>query len=322
MACSNPRFLGVYDWKHRPVPIPCGKCICCRTSRVSLMEQRAKYEYNNHASAAFVTFTYDDNHLPFERGFERPTLRRDHLHRFVDSVRHIIRNSRTVFPKSIDRNFSFVASGEYGDRFNRPHYHVIFFGLSPQLCKRIFSSSWRYGSIATLPLRQGGIRYVIKYLSKQEFGKHALAAYFDTGRESPFVMISKGFGSGYFVSQMKNIFKFGMLKFGQKFLPCPPYWKYKYFNFDKDNIVAIDERRMARERKIFNEVARPRGFKCYEDYMWRNVRNREENAYFKAVSRREQVFHDYSFPKFFDGVRAYDGVSVSSIVDKICEVVL
>lgn len=314
MACSNPTYLPyVTDWKKRLVPIPCGKCICCRMSKVSMMEARAKYEYNNHSTAAFVTFTYDDNHLPFNRGFQRPTLLREHLHKFIDTVRHTVRNSKVFFPKSIDRNFSFVASGEYGDRFKRPHYHVIFFGLSPQLCKSIFSKSWRNGSVASLPLRQGGIRYVIKYLSKQEFGKNALSAYFDTGRESPFIMVSKGFGSGYFASQIKNIFKFGMLKFGQKFLPCPPYWKYKYFNFDIDNIYAIEKRRLERQRDVFNCEARPRGFKCYDDYVWHNVRVREENEYFKALGRREQVFHDYSFPANI--VCKNDGVSVKDIID-------
>lgn len=314
MTCSNPTYLPhVMDWKKRLVPIPCGKCLCCRASKVSMMEARAKYEYNNHASAAFVTFTYDDNHLPFQKGFQRPTLLREHLHKFIDTVRHNVRNSRVIFPKCIDRNFTFIASGEYGDRFNRPHYHVIFFGLSPDLCKRIFSKSWHNGSIAVLPLKQGGIRYVIKYLSKQEFGKHALSAYFDTGRESPFIMISKGFGSGYFVSQIKNIFKFGMLKFGQKFLPCPTYWKYKYFNFDMDNIQSIENRRVARENDIMNRVARPRGYKSFDEYSWHNVRVRERNLYASAVSRREQVFHDYSFPENI--VRKNHGVSVKDIID-------
>lgn len=318
MACSNPFYMpNVVDWKKRPVPIPCGKCICCRTSKVSVMEARAKYEYNNHASAAFVTFTYDDNHLPFNLGFNRPTLMREHLHKFIDTVRHNIRNSRTIFPKSIDRNFSFVASGEYGDKFNRPHYHVIFFGLSPQLCKRIFCKSWKNGSIAVLPLRQGGIRYVIKYLSKQEFGKNALSAYFDTGRESPFVMISKGFGAGYFMEQAKNIFKFGMLKFGQKFLPCPTYWKYKYFNFSRENIERLDNERLAREKHEFLTVALPQGYKSYDEYRWKTIRAKEENAYWKAVSRREEVFHDYSFP--MDTSRG-NGVAVSELVDTILEV--
>ncbi len=320
MACSNPTYLNnVRDWKKRLIPIPCGKCMCCRASKVSMMEQRAKYEYNNHSSASFVTFTYDDNHLPFENGFLKPTLRREHLHKYIDTLRHRIRNSNVIFPKDIDRNFTFVASGEYGDKFNRPHYHVIFFGLSPAVTRSILLKSWRAGSVSVLPVKQGCIRYVIKYLSKQVFGKYADKAYFDTGRESPFVMISKGFGSGLFRSQRYNIAKYGMLKYGQKFISLLQYYKNKYFFFSRDNIVRVDNERMARELVDFETVAKPRGYKCYEDYKWRNVRNREENEYWKAVSRREQVFHDYSFPKGAY-TPSHSSMTVADIINSILEV--
>lgn len=319
MACSNPSFFShVLDWKKRPVPIPCGKCMCCRASKVSMMEQRAKWEYNNHRTAAFVTFTYDDNHLPFENGFYKPTLRRNHLHRYIDTIRHNLKNSRVIFPKDVDKNFTFVASGEYGDKFKRPHYHVIFFGLSPSVTRSLLLKSWRNGSVSVLPVKQGCIRYVIKYLSKQEFGKHADSAYFDTGRESPFVMISKGFGSGLFRAQQWNIAKFGMMKFGQKMLPVPQYYKNKYFNLDKDVIIRLDEERIERERNIYETVAKPQGYESYEDYHWRTIRNREENEYWKAVSRRETVFHDYSFP--VNLVRKNNAVSVSELVYKLLEV--
>jgi len=323
MSCSNPTFLPyVLDWKKRPVPIPCGKCICCRMSKVSLMEQRAKWEFNNHASASFVTFTYDDNHLPFENGFLQPTLRRDHLHKYIDTLRHNLRNSRIIFPRSVDKNFTFLSSGEYGDRFNRPHYHVIFFGIPVDVCRSILIKSWHNGSIKVLPVKNGCIRYVLKYLSKQQFGKNADSAYFDYGLESPFVMFSKGFGSGYFKSQMKNIFKFGLLKFGQKELPCPTYWKYKYFNFTMKNILDIEARRVEREHTIFEQEAKPRGYKCYEDYHWRNIRNRESNLYFKAISNREQVFHDYSFPARFVHSPQSLSLTTSELVNKILEFAL
>lgn len=321
MACSNPTYLPyVHDWKKRPVPIPCGKCICCRTSRVSLMEQRAKYEFNNHASASFVTFTYDDNHLPFEKGFVQPTLRREHLHKYIDTLRHNLRNSRIIFPKSVDKNFTFLASGEYGDKFSRPHFHVIFFGIPTDVCRSILLKSWHNGSIKVLPVKDGAIRYVLKYLSKQQFGKNADSAYFDYGLESPFVMFSKGFGSGLFRSQIKNIFKFGMIKFGQKELPVPTYWKYKYFNFSMKNIIDIENRRIQRENQIFELEAKPRGFKSYDEYKWRNIRNREENAYYKAISRRETVFYDYSFPPSLARSPQKCALSASELADKCLEV--
>jgi hypothetical protein len=63
-----------------------------------------------------VTLTYNDAHLPQP---EYPTLRKDHFQKFMKRLR------KAFHPRKI----RFYHCGEYGEKYNRPHYHALLFGL-------------------------------------------------------------------------------------------------------------------------------------------------------------------------------------------------
>lgn len=67
-----------------------------------------------HGENTFVTLTYDEDHLP-----EGATLVPAHLRDFLKRLR-----------KSYEpRRLRFFGVGEYGDRTERPHYHLALFGF-------------------------------------------------------------------------------------------------------------------------------------------------------------------------------------------------
>lgn len=68
-------------------------------------------ELKDHRTAVFTTLTYDEQHCP-------PTLDRTHLAKFLKRIR------RAAEPLRI----RFFASGEYGEKNARPHYHAILYG--------------------------------------------------------------------------------------------------------------------------------------------------------------------------------------------------
>ena len=95
--------------------IPCGNWLGCRLDKTVLWSHRCNSEYVSRRSA-FVTFTYDDLHLPYEENALLPTLRRKHLHNYLDNIRHKVQ--KLTLPYGCDNNFGYFASGEYGDSFS------------------------------------------------------------------------------------------------------------------------------------------------------------------------------------------------------------
>ena len=53
------------------VVVPCGKCLNCLKNKQSSMVVRCKREAEQKGSFAFMTLTYDDDHLPLARSIWR-----------------------------------------------------------------------------------------------------------------------------------------------------------------------------------------------------------------------------------------------------------
>lgn len=127
--------------------LPCGGCIGCRMSRAREWSLRCGLELKSHDNACWATLTYDDAHLP-------PTLQKPHLSAWLKRLR------ARVEPRRV----RFFASGEYGEKSGRPHYHAILFGLSDDPAIR---ATWPYGFVRVDPLTPAAIAYVAGYTSKK-----------------------------------------------------------------------------------------------------------------------------------------------------------
>lgn len=219
------------------IKIPCGNCLGCRLDKLALWSARCNYEQIK-GSNAFLTFTYDDFHLPYNDGSLFPTLRQEDLHKFIDNIRHKIR-ALPVLPEHCRKDFSFFASGEYGDIFQRPHYHVLFFGLDFLECRKFFESSWKKGMVKCLPLMRGGVRYVVDYFTKNLVtGELAEQKYDLRGLERPFKSVSRGLGSELFFAHRDEIRNGKDLKIGSRIVPVPLYYKNLYSRFSDDEIMS------------------------------------------------------------------------------------
>ncbi len=93
--------------------VPCGSCIGCRAEQSRQWAVRMIHETRSHANNAFLTLTIDDEHLN-----ENSELRPRDLSTFVKDLR-----------KTQQRRISFFGCGEYGEKTERPHYHIMCFGL-------------------------------------------------------------------------------------------------------------------------------------------------------------------------------------------------
>lgn len=108
---------------HPAYLLPCGTCIGCRTAKAKEWAVRCALEDAVYDVTSFVTLTFDERRVPV-------TLGRRDVQLFVKRVRARRKISTRYF-----------ASGEYGERSGRPHYHVLLFGVSPT--DGCISEAWR-----------------------------------------------------------------------------------------------------------------------------------------------------------------------------------
>lgn len=255
MSCCNP-FSVYHDYimprSHyritKQYDVPCGWCLNCRKDKQNYYIDRATYEYKTRITGSFVTFTYDDIHLVdrcavrdangdliFDydsRGNEtlRASLNYRDLTAFIDNIRHYINNHPDIQNIMCQPDFSYMYVGEYGDSWNRCHFHVLFFGLDFAYCKKIIFESWKYGFIDVLPILEGGIRYVTKYMDKQVNGVLAELQYDFKGLARPKIRMSVGFGKKLFTDNLKDIVDhdFTYASYHGLRRPISQYWRSLY----------------------------------------------------------------------------------------------
>lgn len=162
--------------------LPCGSCLGCRMSRAREWALRCSLESSFHAETCWVTLTYDDAHVP-------PTLHKPHVSGWLKRLR----------ARLGDRRIRFFASGEYGERTERPHYHAILFGVSGGSA---IQDTWPYGFTRTDPLTPAAIAYVAGYAAKKIGWKleNGERVDYSTGEvyeyQAPFVLMSRRPGIG------------------------------------------------------------------------------------------------------------------------------
>lgn len=151
--------------------IPCGRCIGCRLSRSKEWALRCVHEASCHQENCFITLTYGPEHLPPDGG-----LRKKHVQDFFKRLR------KKIQPRKV----KYYYCGEYGDKNNRPHYHILLFGYnftdwillphrSPSGHDLYTSPSleklWGKGFVQIGDVSFESAQYVARYIMKKVLGK-------------------------------------------------------------------------------------------------------------------------------------------------------
>lgn len=247
MACTQPRLasqlypgakisLQLRDYfepregkKH--YRINCGQCDGCKQIRIAHWARRCADEARLHSSNIMITIDYNDQNLPAE-GHLKP----QHLENFIKEYRrNAHRNSsspgkhkrRPKFPAIQGDKVRYLACGEYGDKGQRPHYHLALFGAevtdgygwkyksgnpelwrSPQL-----EELWGKGMATYGPFTAGAAAYIAGYTLKKR-GNRKGEVDLETGewRPSPFLRCSTnpGIGHDWLVANAESL-KLGFL---------------------------------------------------------------------------------------------------------------
>lgn len=281
----------IKPWYHTKYKssIPCGGCVGCRVDRAILWRNRAKSELFLKGRSAFVTFTYDAEHLHFSPLSNEMTLCRDDVHRFLDNLRHYVVSKK---PLGSRPDYSVFLVGEYGGQFQRPHYHALFFGLDFSDCRPVFDRLWPYGSVKSLPLLSGSINYVTDYVSKGVTGLMARELYDYHAVERPFCSVSRGFGRDWILSHRDEINEKGYIVVSNRFVQVPTYYKNLC---KKYTLTDLQSREMSKFEDYLAKESRVRrlGFKNISDYNSVTRCSRERSLIVRGLADGEPFSSDY-----------------------------
>lgn len=170
--------------------VPCGQCMPCRVNQQRMTAGRALLELQLHHRASFVTLTYADEHLPLGEGGEGILIRSD-FQKFMKRLR-----------KNMARKFRYLACGEYGDRYQRPHYHAIIYGLGHWEGADL-EQAWGKGFITISEVTPERCMYMAGYclkkwtaraLNSEKSGDFVARRL--QGRPPEFTLCSQGLGDG------------------------------------------------------------------------------------------------------------------------------
>lgn len=192
MLCRSPYMQGIHAR-------PCGQCMPCLFNRRRMWTHRIMLESKMSKDNAFVTLTYDDDNLPKDG-----SLNKRDLQLFMKSFRYSIAPVRVRF----------YGVGEYGERTQRPHYHLALFGWSkcrywhPKqsafdrigcrcfACARV-QEAWLRGNTDNGALSVESAQYVAGYVTKKLTNKNdPLVAKVLGNRDPEFCLMSRRPGIG------------------------------------------------------------------------------------------------------------------------------
>lgn len=177
----------------------CGQCMPCRVNRRRVWSHRIMLETKLHAQNGFWTLTYSDDNLPLTKD-GLPTLDAKHLTDFMKRLRN------DYWPSKL-RYFNV---GEYGDRTERPHYHLALFNYPHcergrtqfnrrrnccSVCERV-ERIWGFGAVDCGQLEDASAAYIAGYVTKKLTSKGDPRL---KGRKEEFARMSlkPGIGAGF-----------------------------------------------------------------------------------------------------------------------------
>lgn len=220
--CVQPIYLKSKEIKtarnHFTTPVPCGNCPECARAKCNAWLFRIQQEMRITTTPLFITLTYDEKTVPKTTEGKRTLLKKD--------IQDWIKRLRFHYAKYSDKQIRYFAVGEYGTkRTKRPHYHIIMLNMDiPDFIRQ----TWTHGNTKTLPVLDGGIPYVLKYLHKRKVKRL-------DGTQAEFSLMSKKLGANFLTEKRIRFhnqapeFAYLRLENGVK-MSLPKYYKEKIYD--------------------------------------------------------------------------------------------
>lgn len=231
--------------------VPCNHCLECVKDRQNAYIIRTIEEQRKRGTMCFFTLTYAPESLPVSEVYdiddetgemsvnETQTLRRADVSKWLKMFKQKCKRN------GVKLDFSYMISGEYGPKTQRPHYHGIILGLSQELCNELM---WRWKTehgfvcFKFIPSLMSDVekvaRYCAKYMVKNDEWKLV-----PEGAEKPRIMTTRYYG-----------------------MPEPNRWKSMINYYQAQDVVAYDPNKPVFENaaemyKVVREIIKRRKYR-------------------------------------------------------------
>lgn len=218
------------------VTFRCGVCRDCRLFRAREWAIRAYHEKQLHERSCFIDLTFAN---------EPESVAKRDLQLFFKRLR-----------KSIPGvTFKYLAVGEYGEKFSRPHYHVCLFGWDDPKRYPLMRSKkgtllwrsphlekvWDAGFVTVSDLTSEAAGYAARYTLKKITGDKRDEYY--GGREPEFQVHSIGLGKGWIEQYWRDVFRHDHVIFQGKECAVPTYYSKWLAKHHPEEYAKVVERR-------------------------------------------------------------------------------
>lgn len=213
------------------IALPCGKCVGCRTDRATRWATRCIHEASIWKHNCCLTLTYADENLPADNALTP----RD-LTLFVKRLRRYADRSSSTLNRDRGYSIRYLACGEYGTLFGRPHYHVLLFNagfsdLRPRgkyFTSQTLRELWPHGSNTIDP---GITGRSAAYVAQYTLAKQRMEAYIDADgvlKQPPFLRMSlkPAIGASWLAKYPTDLQKGFLVENGRK-QAIPRYYRTK-----------------------------------------------------------------------------------------------
>lgn len=240
MSCEKP-----YVNRETGVVYTCGSCRLCRRRKVQEWIMRCSHELITcDGVASFVTFTYKPKFLRKLNCTPRNEFDRCGCLHEPDMQRMFKRMRKAGL------QFRYFYCGEYGSLKMRPHYHVLFFGLSPSVD---YQSFWPYGHVDVSPYlaTEKTVGYICGYVAKKSADFSDRKYFDDNLRPRPYIRQSKGLGGEWADAHVDDWIESLTIGFNRGQVPVPRYYLIRQFK--KEGLVI---RRVINNSTVYYKVVR------------------------------------------------------------------
>nr|WAE43543.1 MAG: replication initiator protein [Microviridae sp.] len=261
--------------KSTEIQTPCGQCIGCRLERSRQWAIRAVHEAQMHNVNCFITLTYDNCNINNQK-----SLNPRDLELFWKRLR-----------KENHEKIRYLACGEYGEAFSRPHYHACVFNYDVNDCDYFTDSSgneqrtsdtlakcWGHGFVQIGELTFESAAYVARYCTKLVTGEQS--KYYYAGRKPEFIRMSRrpGIGRSWYDKYKNDLYPNDQCVIRDHQI-CRPA---KYYDklYDVDNNTNLNKIKLNRIKNINKSEQTKKRLKCRE-LSTKLILNNKRRAYEK-----------------------------------------
>lgn len=203
----------------------------------------------------FITLTYNDENLPITKEGTNGTLVKKDLETFIKNLRQDERRQGRT-------DIKYMACGEYGDKNERPHYHLIMFNLKLDIedlfeariinkefyyRSKTIEKHWTKGISNVTQATWNNISYVARYITKKLNGAESEKYYEEKGQIKEFFRVSKGIGKMYYQQNRDKIYKNDEIyirnKKGVTVTKPPKYFDDLFKKEDEERLKKIKNKR-------------------------------------------------------------------------------